>query len=116
MAWIDKALETQKISYGYLLPTKAELAYALGVSLGTIQNVLRMLEDNDYIYSKQCIGSIIKDRNDMESEIRKRTSKKDIAEEVSLKTNSVLVQILGNKVTLYKPRKKDPKIILPKDK
>lgn len=81
MAWIDKALETQKISYGYLLPTKAELAYALGVSLGTIQNVLRMLEDNDYIYSKQCIGSIIKDRNDMESEIRKRTSKKDIAEE-----------------------------------
>ena len=64
-----------------MLPTKAELAYALGVSLGTIQNVLRMLEDNDYIYSKQCIGSIIKDRNDMESEIRKRTSKKDIAEE-----------------------------------
>lgn len=44
------------------------------------------------------------------------SSKKDIAEEVSLKTNSVLVQILGNKVTLYKPRKKDSKIILPKDK
>lgn len=44
------------------------------------------------------------------------SSKKDIAEEISLKTDSVLVQILGNKVTLYKPRKKDPKIILPKDK
>lgn len=41
-------------------------------------------------------------------------SKKDIAEEISLKTDSILVQILGNKVTLYKPRKKDPKIILPK--
>lgn len=41
-------------------------------------------------------------------------SKKDIAEEISLKTDSILVQILGNKITLYKPRKKDPKIILPK--
>lgn len=81
MAWIDNALLNEKVAYGYLLPTKAELAYALGVSLGTIQNVLRMLEDKDYIYSKQCIGSIIKDRNDIDSEIRKRTSKKDIAEE-----------------------------------
>lgn len=43
-------------------------------------------------------------------------SKKDIAEEISLKTDSILVQILGNKITLYKARKKDPKIILPKDK
>lgn len=42
------------------------------------------------------------------------TSKKEIAEEVSLKANAVLVQILGNKITLYKARKKDPKIILPK--
>lgn len=81
MNWIDSALETQRISAGYLLPTKAELAYALGVSLGTIQNVLRMLEDKGYIHSKQCIGSIIKDRNDKQSELRKRTSKKDIAEE-----------------------------------
>jgi len=81
MGWIDNALEHKKISFGYLLPAKAELAYALGVSLGTVQNVLRTLEDRGYIYSKQCIGSIIKDRNDSESEIRKRTSKKDIAEE-----------------------------------
>lgn len=79
--WIDNALETQKISAGYLLPTKAELAYALGVSLGTIQNVLRMIEDKGYIHSKQCIGSIIKDRANEPSELRKRTSKKDIAEE-----------------------------------
>ena len=43
-------------------------------------------------------------------------SKKDIAEEIALRTDSILVQILGNKITLYKARKKDPKIILPKDK
>ena len=94
MDWIDCSLDKKTISVGDLLPTKAELAYALGVSLGTIQNVLRMIEDNGYIYSKQCIGSIIKDRSDKESEIRKRTSKKDIAEEKIknyIKTNNLEV-------------------------
>ncbi|MCR5266817.1 MAG: GntR family transcriptional regulator [Cyanobacteria bacterium RUI128] len=81
MKMIDEGISNNKIAAGYLLPAKAELAYALGVSLGTVQNVLRMLEDNGYIYSKQCIGSVIKDRNDSVSKIRKQTSKKDIAEE-----------------------------------
>ena len=78
---IDNGLKDKIFSPGQLLPKKADLAYALGVSLGTIQNVLRILEDKDYICSKQCIGSIIKDRTDAESNIRKRTSKKDITEE-----------------------------------
>lgn len=81
MKMIDDGISSNKITAGCLLPAKAELAYALGVSLGTVQNVLRMLEDNGYIYSKQCIGSVIKDRNDSASKIRKQTSKKDIAEE-----------------------------------
>lgn len=37
-----------------------------------------------------------------------------LAQELSLQTNSVLVQIVGNKVTLYRARKKNPKIQLPK--
>lgn len=78
---IDKGVAENRIKIGALLPKKAELAYALGVSLGTVQNVLRALEDKGYIYSKQCIGSIIKDRNLIEVDIRKRTSKKDITEE-----------------------------------
>ncbi len=81
METIDNGIKDDLFTFGQLLPKKADLAYALGVSLGTIQNVLRILEDKDYIYSKQCIGSIIKDRSDAESNIRKRTSKKDIAEE-----------------------------------
>ena len=81
MKTIDDGISNNKIAVGHLLPTKSELAYALGVSLGTIQNVLRMIEDKDYIYSKQCIGSIIKDRADSSAEIRKQTSKKDIAQE-----------------------------------
>lgn len=78
---IDSGIDNDSIHVGDLLPTKAELAYALGVSLGTIQNVLKILEDNNYIWSKQCIGSIIKDRTESNTTIRKRTSKKDIAEE-----------------------------------
>ncbi len=94
MKAIDTGLNNNTFTYGQLLPKKAEFAYALGVSLGTIQNVLRILEDNDYIYSKQCIGSILKDRTDKELNIRKQTSKKDFAEEKIkqyIKTNNLLI-------------------------
>lgn len=37
-----------------------------------------------------------------------------LAQDLAMKTNSVLVQLMGNKVTLYRARKKDPKIELPK--
>ena len=78
---IDNGLKKCQIKTGSLLPSKSEFAYALGVSLGTIQNVLRTLEDKNYICSKQCIGSIIKDRTNSESQIRKLTSKKDLTKE-----------------------------------
>ena len=42
-------------------------------------------------------------------------SKKEIAEELALKLNAVLVQIMGSKITLHRAKKKDPKIILPKE-
>lgn len=37
-----------------------------------------------------------------------------LAQQLALDTNSILVQIIGNKVTLYRPKKKNPKIQLPK--
>ena len=40
---------------------------------------------------------------------------KDIAEEISLQTNSIIVQIMGSKITLYKRRKENTKIVLPKE-
>ena len=64
-----------------LLPTKAEFAYALGVSLGTVQNVFKILEDRNYIYLKQRVGAIIKNKNEVLS-IRKQTSKIDIVVEL----------------------------------
>ncbi len=38
---------------------------------------------------------------------------KQIGEEISEKTNSCFVQAVGNKITLYRAKKKDSKIVLP---
>ena len=38
---------------------------------------------------------------------------KDLGYEIAKATASTLVQVIGNKITLYKPRKKDSKIVLP---
>lgn len=39
--------------------------------------------------------------------------KRILADELASSTNSVLVQVLGNKITLYRARKKNSKIVLP---
>ena len=39
--------------------------------------------------------------------------KRVLAEEIASSTNSILVQVLGNKITLYRARKKNSKIVLP---
>lgn len=76
MDWLDN---DKSIKPNTLLPSKPELAYLLGVSIGTIQNSLRYIEDMGYVESKQCIGTIIKDRNHADNCIRKLTSKREIA-------------------------------------
>ena len=79
MRWIDEEISTGRISIGSLMPSKPELAYFLGVSIGTIQNALRYVEDFNYVESKQRIGTIVKDKNEESSSIRKLTSKREIA-------------------------------------
>ena len=39
---------------------------------------------------------------------------KSLGNEIANSTNSTLVQTVGNKITLYRARKKDSKIVLPK--
>ncbi len=80
IAWITIALRGEIIKPYDLLPSKAEIACHIGVSLGTMQNVYRILEDAGYIESKQKIGSFVKDRK-FES-VEKLTSKKDLATDV----------------------------------
>ena len=39
--------------------------------------------------------------------------KRILAEDLASSTNSILVQIVGNKITLYRARKKNSKIVIP---
>ena len=39
---------------------------------------------------------------------------KDLANEVANGTNSIVVQTVGNKITLFRQKKKDSKIVFPK--
>ena len=77
--WITTALSEGKIKENNILPSKADFAYMLGVSLGTVQNAIRYIEDLGFVESKQCIGTLVKDRNSSSSSMRKLTSKKDNA-------------------------------------
>lgn len=76
--WIETDYNSGKIKETDLIPQKAELAYHLGVSIGTMQNAFRYLEDKGYVESKQCIGTMVRDRKNPNPSVRKLTSKKDI--------------------------------------
>lgn len=76
--WIEIDFKAGKIKETDLIPQKAELAYHLGVSIGTIQNAFRYIEDRGYVESKQCIGTMIRDRKKTDSTVRKLTSKRDV--------------------------------------
>lgn len=79
MKWIEADLKSGNIAVNNLMPSKADFAYFLGVSVGTIQNALRYIEDLGYVESKQCIGTLVKDANNKTANMRKLTSKREIA-------------------------------------
>lgn len=94
MHWIDC---DKTVKPNTLLPSKPELAYLLGVSIGTIQNSLRYIEDMGYVESKQCIGTIIRDRNNSDCSMRKLTSKREIA------IDAIKKYILDKKISVGHP-------------
>ena len=76
---IDTYHSNNTITSGMLMPTKEDFAYYLGVSIGTIQNAFRHLEDMGYVESKQRIGTVIRDKSSNDLGIRKLTSKREHA-------------------------------------
>ncbi len=91
--WIKTDLEGGLIHVNDILPSKSEFAYKLGVSIGTMQNAFRYIEDLGYVQSKQCLGTLIVDMSKT-STLRKLTSKRDWAIEAIkryIKTNSFKV-------------------------
>src|SRR5574344_420169 len=79
--WIEKDLKSGKIKPYNILPAKADLAYLLGVSIGTVQNSFRYIEDLGYVESKQCIGTLVSDLKKQTNSITKLTSKRELAVE-----------------------------------
>lgn len=71
-------LENKIATMGDLIPSKKDISKLLKISTGTIQNAIKYAEDKGFFKSKQCIGTIISNPNDMEDEI-KMFSKKDRA-------------------------------------
>lgn len=76
--WIEKSLKNQTVKPYDMLPSKGDLAFHIGVSKGTMQNVFRFVEDCGYVESKQKIGTYIKNPNSNAS-VQKHTSKREVA-------------------------------------
>lgn len=92
--WIEADFKAGEIKETDLLPQKADLAYHLGVSIGTMQNALRYVEDKGYVESKQRIGTMIKDWKKSSLNIRKLTSKRDVC------TDLIKKYIIENKIKI----------------
>lgn len=75
--WIVSAFKSGKIRENNLLPKKTDLAYYLGVSVGTIQNAIRSVEDSGLLESKQRIGTVIRNFEASNPIVRKSTSKRE---------------------------------------
>lgn len=75
--WITSGVKKGKIQENTLLPKKQDLAYYLGVSVGTIQNAIRFVEDAGFLESKQRIGTIIRSDSSSNPIIRKASSKRE---------------------------------------
>ena len=80
-SWIEQGLKSGKLLVKDVIPSKADFAYLLGVSVGTMQNSFRQIEDLGYVESKQCVGTLVRDYRKPASNVRKLTSKRELAAE-----------------------------------
>lgn len=78
--WITQGLASGQLHTNHLLPRKADIAVYLDVSVGTVQNAIRYVEDEGHVESKQRIGTVLRNVDGGgESRMRKQTSKRDQA-------------------------------------
>lgn len=80
--WIKFALKNKKIKPYDLLPSKGDLAFHIGVSKGTMQNVFRLVEDYGLVKSKQRIGTYINGESEDVSTPEKLTSKRELVAQI----------------------------------
>lgn len=77
--FIVEGIQNGKLTESHLLPRKQDIAKHLGVSIGTVQNAIRTIEDYGHVESKQRIGTLVRDASTGDVRMRKLTSKRDRA-------------------------------------
>ena len=77
--WIKSAIIKKEIKENDLMPNKADISKHLGVSIGTVQNAIRYVEDEGYLKSKQKLGTMISCATNPINSKNKCTSKRDKA-------------------------------------
>ena len=75
--WIKSAFSNNLIKENDILPKKSDISDYLGVSVGTVQNAIRYVEDEGYLKKKKKIGTMISNFTNPISDIRKSTSRRD---------------------------------------
>ena len=77
--WIIAGVKDGSLTETHLIPKKGDIATYLGVSVGTVQNAIRYIEDEGHVESKQRIGTLIRNAESSGPRMRKQTSKRDQA-------------------------------------
>ncbi len=77
--WILSSISKNLIKENDILPHKAEISKHLGVSIGTVQNAIRYVEDEGYLKSKQKCGTMISNFSNPVKDNVKSTSKREKA-------------------------------------
>lgn len=75
--WILSSIDKKTVKENDILPNKNEISDYLGVSVGTVQNAIRYVEDEGYLKSKQRLGTMISNVSNPISHLKKSTSKRD---------------------------------------
>ena len=77
--WILTALSKNQIKENDILPHKKDISAYLGVSIGTVQNAIRYVEDEGYLKSKQRLGTMVSTCSNPLNPNIKLTSKREKA-------------------------------------
>lgn len=77
--WILNAVSKKTIKENDILPAKSEISKHLGVSIGTVQNAIRYVEDSGLLKSKQRLGTMISNITNPIMNMQKSTSRRDKA-------------------------------------
>lgn len=95
-------MNSKQRAYLRALANKIDACFQIGKN-GLNENLINQL--NDVLEARELIKITVLENSP--------DTVKESADEISKKTDSIVVQVMGNKITLFRQKKKDSKIELP---